>query len=70
MSFKAYLDNIKEKTGKGPEDFKKAAKKAGILTNDLTATAFISWMAKEYDLGRGHSMAIWKVFKDKKWVEK
>jgi hypothetical protein len=27
MSFQAYLDNIKAKTGKGPEDFKKLAKK-------------------------------------------
>lgn len=29
MSFQAYLDNIKAKTGKTPEDFKKAAEKAG-----------------------------------------
>ena len=26
MSFQAYLDNIKTKTGKSPEDFKKLAK--------------------------------------------
>jgi hypothetical protein len=27
MSFQAYLDNIKAKTGKTPEDFKKLAEK-------------------------------------------
>ena len=27
MSFQSYLDNIKAKTGKGPEDFKKLAEK-------------------------------------------
>lgn len=28
MSFQAYLDNIKAKTGMTPDDFKKAAEKA------------------------------------------
>ena len=27
MSFQAYIDNIKAKTGKSPDDFKKLAKK-------------------------------------------
>ncbi len=30
MSFQAYLDNIKAKTGKTPEDFKKLAEKKGL----------------------------------------
>jgi hypothetical protein len=29
MSFQAYIDNIKKKTGKSPEDFKKLAEKKG-----------------------------------------
>jgi hypothetical protein len=33
MSFQAYLDNIKAKTGKSPEDFKKLASKKGSLEN-------------------------------------
>jgi hypothetical protein len=36
MSFQAYLDNIKTKTGKGPEGFKKLAGK-----KDLPKT--VSW---------------------------
>lgn len=69
MSFQAYLDNIKEKTGHTPDDFRKAAKKAGILTPELKATAFIAWLAQDFSLGRGHAMALWKFFKDKGWVE-
>ncbi len=30
MSFQAYLNNIKEKTGKDPDDFKKLAEKKGF----------------------------------------
>ncbi len=33
MSFQAYLDNIKIKTGKSAEDFKKLAEKKGFLQN-------------------------------------
>jgi hypothetical protein len=70
VSFQAYLDNIKAKTGKTPEDFKKAAEAAGQLKPDWKATQFIAWMKKEYDLGRGHSMAIWHYWKAKGWVDK
>ncbi len=31
MSFQAYIDNIKVKTGKSAEDFKKLAEKKGFL---------------------------------------
>jgi hypothetical protein len=34
MSFQAYIDNIKTKTGKSPEDFKKVAEKQGFLQKD------------------------------------
>ncbi|MPR32986.1 DUF4287 domain-containing protein [Salmonirosea aquatica] len=33
MSFQAYLDNIKAKTGKTPEDFKKLAEAKGFFLN-------------------------------------
>jgi hypothetical protein len=69
VSFQAYLDNIKEKTGHTPEDFRKAAKKAGLLVPDLKATEFITWLARDFSLGRGHAMALWTLFKDKGWVE-
>ena len=68
MTFQAYLDSIKAKTGKGPEDFKSAMIKAKVFKPDLTATDFCNWLAAEYDLGHGHAMALWAVFKSKGWV--
>lgn len=36
MSFQAYIDSIKAKTGKTPEDFKKLAAKKNLLQKDGT----------------------------------
>lgn len=68
MSFQAYLDNIKTKTGKTPEDFKKQLQKEKLFNPDFKATNLVNWLKKNYDLGHGHSMAIWAVFKSKGWV--
>ncbi len=69
MSFQAYLDNIHAKTGKTPEDFKNLALKAGIFSPTMKAGDLVDWLKQEFDLGHGHSMAIWAVFKDNGWVE-
>ncbi len=69
MSFQAYLDNIKLKTGKSPEDFKKLAAKKGILGPDMKAGELVAWLKEDFDLGHGHSMALWAVFKSKGWVD-
>lgn len=63
MSFQAYLDNIKAKTGKTAEDFKKLAEKKGLLKPEVRATEIVNWLKKEYDLGHGHAMAIYATFK-------
>jgi hypothetical protein len=68
MSFQAYIDNIKTKTGKTPEDFKNQLQKEKLLNPDLKATDLVNWLNKNFDLGHGHSMAIWAVFKSKGWV--
>jgi len=64
MSFQAYIDNIKTKTGKSPDDFRKIALKKGLLKPDTKAGQIVSWLKKDFDLGHGHAMAIYKVFKD------
>jgi hypothetical protein len=69
MSFQAYIDNIKAKTGKTPEQFKLHLEKDGLLNPDLKATELVKWLKDRYDLGHGHSMAIWAVFKSQGWVE-
>lgn len=71
MSFQAYIDNIKAKTGKGPEDFKKLAEKKGFLKNGelvktVKATEITNWLKEEFQLGHGHAMAIYALFKGKK----
>ena len=69
MSFQAYIDNIKIKTGKSPDDFKKLAVKKGFLKNgQLTAKAgeIVNWLKTDFELGHGHAMAIYAVFKQVK----
>ena len=68
MAFEAYIENIRAKTGKTPEQLKNLAAKAGVFHPEMKASALVDWLKKEFDLGHGHSMAIWAVFKDKGWV--
>ena len=70
MSFQAYIDNIKAKTGKTPKQLLDALKKAGLYSRDMKASVLVSFLAKEFGLGHGHAMAIWAVFKDEGWVDK
>lgn len=70
MSFQAYISNIKEKTGKTPEDFKTMAEQKGFLKNGeliktVKATEITNWLKDEFGLGHGHAMAIYATFKGK-----
>ena len=69
MSFQAYIDNIKTKTGKTPEDFKKQLHKEKLLNPDFKASDLVKYLKTNFDLGHGHSMAIWAVFKSNGWVQ-
>jgi hypothetical protein len=54
MSFQAYLDNIKAKTGKTAEAFVAMA-----AEKNLTKTAdILAWLKTDFGLGHGHAMAI------------
>ena len=68
MSFQAYLDTIKAKTGKTPEDLYKLAVKRGVYSPDMKASHLVAWLKQDFDLGQGHSMAVWAVWKDNGWV--
>jgi hypothetical protein len=68
MSFQAYLDNIQAKTGKTPGDFKKLADKKGFtVRGKLKPTTkpgdIVKWLKDEFQLGHGHAMAIYALFK-------
>lgn len=69
MSFQAYLDAVKAKTGLDPDGILALAKQRGVYASDMKATALIDLLKAEFDLGRGHSMSIWAVFKAKGWVK-
>jgi len=68
MSFQAYLDTIKTKTGKGPDDFRRIAEQKGFLQNDelnpaVKAGDIVNWLKDDFQLGHGHAMAIYALFK-------
>jgi hypothetical protein len=68
MSFQAYLDNIKAKTGKSSDDFKRLAEQKGFLQNgQITAGTragdIVKWLKEDFELGHGHAMAIYALFK-------
>ena len=71
MAFQAYIDNIKTKTGKSPDDFKKLAEEKGFLKDGelvkgLKAGQILTWLKEDFGLGHGHAMAIYAIFKGKK----
>lgn len=63
MSFQAYLDNIEEKTGKTPNELIALAKAKGF-DNTAKAGDVIAWLKDDFDLGRGHVMALFHVIKN------
>jgi hypothetical protein len=70
MSFQAYIDNIKTKTGKTRADFEKLAEKKsfiieGKLNPKTKATDITNWLKDEFELGHSHAMAIYATFKGK-----
>ena len=66
MSFQAYIDNIKTKTGKTPDDFKKLAREKGLMEPGVKAMVIVNWLKKDFGLGRGHAMAIYATLKGRK----
>src|SRR5439155_17740370 len=54
MSFQAYLDNIKAKTGKTPNDFRALAARKGLTEY----REIMTWLKSDFGLGHGHANAI------------
>jgi hypothetical protein len=71
MSFQAYIDNIRIKTGKTPAEFEEIATEKGFLVKGklkpaVKAGEVVAWLKKDFGLGHGHAMAIYAVFKGMK----
>jgi uncharacterized protein DUF4287 len=54
MTYKAYIDNIRAKTGKGPEYYRTQAKKRGLVKY----SELLKWLKTEEGLGHGHANAM------------
>jgi hypothetical protein len=54
MTYKAYIDTIKAKTGKDPEYFQTAAKEKGLVKYG----ELLAWLKSDCGLGHGHANAI------------
>ena len=66
MTYKAYIDNIYTKTGKHPEDYRRAAKEKGLAKHaDL-----LKWLKTECGLGHGHANAIILYIQDPELAER
>jgi hypothetical protein len=73
MTFKAYIDNIQAKTGKSPDDFRRLAERRGYVVggafqSGVKAGEVVDWLKADFDLGRGHAMAIYMLLKGRKSV--
>ncbi len=67
MSFQAYLDNIEAKTGKTPQQFIDEATEKGY-NKHTGAGEIVQWLADDYDLGRGHAMALVHIIKNGAYI--
>ena len=57
MTFQAYLDTIKEKTGKTSDDFKALAAEKGLVKHG----EIVAWLKSDFGLGHGHANAMTQV---------
>ncbi|MTV24079.1 DUF4287 domain-containing protein [Nitriliruptoraceae bacterium ZYF776] len=63
MSFQAYLDGAEKKTGKTPQELVDLAHARGY-DGSTKAGEILAWLAEDFDLGRGHGMALVHVIKN------
>ena len=63
MSYQAYLDSVKEKTGMSPDDFTVMAEQKGLLEPGVKAGTIVAWLKDDFGLGHGHAMAIYGTLK-------
>lgn len=63
MSFQAYIDNIKAKTGKTREDFPRLAERQGLVRTGARADGITAWLQEDFGFGFGHARAIYETLR-------
>jgi hypothetical protein len=63
VSYQAYLDAIEKKTGRTPQQLLDEAANRGFGPA-TKAAEFLTWLADDYGVGRGHAMALYGVLKN------
>lgn len=63
MSFQAYLDAAEAKTGRTPRELVDEAHARGY-DGSTKAGEILEWLKTDYELGRGHGMALVHVIKN------
>ncbi|MCS3491277.1 hypothetical protein M2368_000249 [Arthrobacter sp. JUb119] len=58
MSFQAYLDTIEMKTGLTARQLIEIAREKGLSQEGVKAAEILAWLKEDYQLGRGHGMAM------------
>ena len=66
MSFQSYLDNVRSKNGKSPEDFERVAADTGLTQPLAKATVITDRLKADFGLGHGHAMAVYAWLKGKR----
>jgi len=66
VTYKAYIDNIKAKTGKDPEYFRDEARKKGLSQH----AELLAWLKSDCGLGHGHANAIILYIRDPELARK
>jgi hypothetical protein len=66
LTYKAYLDKTKAKTGKAPEYFQKIAKEKGLTKH----SELLSWFKSDGGMGHGHTNAILSYIQDPELAKK
>ena len=66
VTYKAYIDNIKAKTGKDPQYFQALAKEKGLTKH----SELLTWLKSDCGLGHGHANAIILYIKNPQLAQK
>ncbi len=63
MSYQAYIDAVRKKTGKSMDEFHELARQRGLLEPGKKAGEVVAWLKSDFGLGHGHATAVYGVLR-------